>query len=392
VRGFPKRSVSAVVFLVITLCAVVLVYLVGYEQTRLPVSLLSAGLIFTSVAMLLVSDQKTFLHMLAVHYMFALVVAATVGGELIASLPALIAALVPTIVYEWYPASLALALGYTVASFAACYFIAGASVWSAAVHMLVGVAFSLTGSWLGLYRETCVELQHHTRRLEDTVTALTRAVSASQDIARDAETRSRAAERSRLTRDIHDTVGYTLTNNVLMMEAVKLMVISEPDRIPDFVERIRENTEKGLADLRQILRDLRSYDEPDETLGVAIRRLVRVFSESTGIEVCYELGNTDWPALERYHDAVYHFVQEGLVNAFKHGKAHQVTVFCWDDGERARITLQDDGSGPRADLSEGIGICGMRERFGREQGRIEIQAAPRGFRISGWLPSGGRSI
>ena len=62
------------------------------------------------------------------------------------------------------------------------------------------------------------------------VSTLTRANFLSQNYAKDVEAESRTMERQRLTRDIHDMIGYTLTNSIMMFEAVKVMVKNEPER------------------------------------------------------------------------------------------------------------------------------------------------------------------
>ncbi len=85
---------------------------------------------------------------------------------------------------------------------------------------------------------------------------------------------SRMRERDRLTRDIHDTIGYTLTNTVMMAEAIKVMVRTEPDRIPEHIRRIRAHTEEGLASIRKILRDFRAREPEKESVYWTVKKLV----------------------------------------------------------------------------------------------------------------------
>ncbi len=118
-----------------------------------------------------------------------------------------------------------------------------------------------------------------------------------------------------------------------------------------------------------------------------MKKLVKVFTISTGLHVRYEMGNVDIRDLERFPEAVYHFVQEGLINAFRHGHASRVGIMLWDYGDALRITLDDDGVGCAGEVVPGIGIAGMRERAALAGGSVTIDATETGFRISMYLPT-----
>ena len=64
----------------------------------------------------------------------------------------------------------------------------------------------------------------------------------------------------------------------------------------------------------------------------------------------------------------------------------------WNYGDYLRILLDDDGTGNAADLTPGIGIAGMRERALLVGGRVSIDAAETGFRISMYLPMGKEDV
>jgi signal transduction histidine kinase len=100
------------------------------------------------------------------------------------------------------------------------------------------------------------------------------------------------------------------------------------------------------------------------------------------------MGNADIGDLERFPEAVYHFVQEGLINAFRHGHASRVIIMLWDYGDSLRIMLDDDGIGCPNGVTPGIGIAGMRERAELVGGRVSVDPSETGFRISMHLPTG----
>lgn len=295
--------------------------------------------------------------------------------------------LIPLATYERFPENLVQCAVFLVPTILLEWWFWRADALSIVTLVITTLLAAAFGILMTRYRETTISLQKYTNRLEENVTSLTRANSLSQDYARVIEEQSREAERLKLARDIHDIVGYTLTNNIMMMEAVKVMSRSEPERIPHYVESLRHHTEEGLASIKTMLASFRSAQRPRETIGSGIVKLVHVFTLSTGLQVQYEFGNTSWELFEPYAETVYHFVQEGLINAFRHGRASRVTLIFWDYGTELRITVSDDGVGSPDSIAEGIGIQGMRERARDEGGRVVIDRTMPGFRISICLPS-----
>lgn len=292
----------------------------------------------------------------------------------------------PACLYEQYPRSLVFALLYTAALSTAVLVVYALSLLDTAVLLMMIWAITLAIAMYSRYREEGIELRKYIDQLEENVTSLTRANYLSQEYAKGIEEVSRVAERRRLTRDIHDVVGYTLTNTIMMMEAVKVMLRTEPQRVPGFVESIRTNTEGGLADIKRMLREVRDREGPRETVFWAIKRLIQVFTMSTRVQVAIEAGNVSWSDLDLHADCVYHFVQEALVNAFRHGRATRVTITMWDHGTEICVALSDNGVGTEKPPTPNIGISGMIERAESVGGRIVVSNHVGGFEIGLHIP------
>ena len=113
--------------------------------------------------------------------------------------------------------------------------------------------------------------------------------------------------------------------------------------------------------------------------------MVRLFERATRVTVRVEFGNTPNSCGEEVDSAFYHFVQEGLTNSFRHGDASHVDVIFWRDNDTVMVTLRDNGRGA-VSVNEGIGIRGMRERFGKLGGTIEAGSFPGGFRLVAEVP------
>jgi len=341
-----------------------------------------------AVAMLLCSYRRTLRSLVVVHALIVLFLVIAFHQSRQGAALLLFSQLAGCVAYESFPSSLISAAASSLV-LVGCILATGFPPSFVAALAVGAGTLAVAGSYLGKYREETIALHGYVDRLKDNVAALTRATSISQDYARSVEAETIAAERMRLTRDIHDAVGYTFTNNLIMMEAVKVMVRREPERVREHIERMRRNTEEGLEQIRRTLRDLRGDGRAKESLWGALRKLVRVYSLSTGTRVKFELGNMDVASLEPYRDVVHHFVQEGLINSFRHGRADRATILMWDYGEEFRVTLEDNGAGCSAEIRPGIGITGMQERASQHGGRVAIDNVVGGFRISIYLRKGG---
>lgn len=293
----------------------------------------------------------------------------------------------------YMPLAWSLLLGGLVTSFYALT----AMVWSRASYQsadavwtlvleLCGLLFVTLGAGLLInYRERLVWSERERDRLDESLTRLAAANMSYQAYAIDLEERSVEKERQRITRDIHDIVGYTLTNNIIMMEAAVDMIRKDPLGVPRLLHSARQNSEHGLEQIRTALYQLRAQSErAPEGVG-AITRMVRVFQRATGVEVRLELGGEPFRLSGDANAAVLHFVQEGLINSFRHGRATQILVMFYLGPADLSVNVWDNGAGSDVP-QEGIGISGMRERAEQMDGSLTYENAVDGFSITLRIP------
>jgi signal transduction histidine kinase len=228
-------------------------------------------------------------------------------------------------------------------------------------------------------------------RLTESLLEVTKLNLSYQDYSASVEEKSALEERLRLTRDIHDAVGYALTNTIMLMRAASLMCAKEPEKLPSLLESARMDADQALAQVRAILGDLRKREIRGAAGPNAIARAARAFRASTGVEVDLDFGNFDWAAFGKAEDgdqaafAASHFVQEGMLNAFSHGKATSVRVSFRASEDGLAVSVKDNGGGAK-ELHEGIGISGMRERIEKLGGSLDYGSSAGGFAIEMRLP------
>lgn len=157
-------------------------------------------------------------------------------------------------------------------------------------------------------------------------------------------------------------------------------------RLPDADQRAaRLDAAQQLADsllreIRGVVSQLRRHDGID--LPTALRALCQGFpGVVVQLDVDAALRVTD---VERA-EALLRAVQEALTNAVRHGRARQVKVRLWRDGDTVRLEVVDNGQGTAA-IQPGHGLTGMRERLMAHAGDLHWNSAPgRGLRLQGHL-------
>ncbi len=177
------------------------------------------------------------------------------------------------------------------------------------------------------------------------------------------------AERRRISQELHDEVGQSLT-------AVLMELKRAADRVDDPVLRAdlnqaQETTRASLDDVRRLARRLRPGVLDDLGLVSALTSLATEISTHAGLPVHHEF-QPGLPALDQQTELVFYRVaQEGLTNIARHADATQAELRLSHDGERVVLRIEDDGRGLGL-AEEGAGVRGMRERALLVGGSLEL--------------------
>lgn len=183
---------------------------------------------------------------------------------------------------------------------------------------------------------------------------------------------ARLEERTRLARQMHDTLAQSLTAIGLQVEAA---LDGLPPRAPA-VARLRralDLSRSALDDARASIRELRSGQTP---LLEAIGAQARAFAADTGIRVHLRASGRPDLAPEDEEEVLL-VVGEALANVRKHARATEVDLAIAVTGRGLNVTIADNGRGfnPRV-RSSGFGLLGQRERARALGGRLRIRTRP----------------
>lgn len=262
---------------------------------------------------------------------------------------------------------------------------AGDALESVAFPVLILLCVGLVTELARRYREQLSEQAKHIERLDSAVQQLSEANIGFQRYADFIAERSTADERNRITREVHDTTIYALTNLKMMIEAGRYMAADQSQKLKELLSNAYIQAREGIENTRSALRALRTINERGLGNYKAIQRIAEAYYAATGVEVEIEYGNLPRetrPEIDRF---MYRFVQEGMTNAFRHGRATRILVLFWIHNETLTVSLQDNGRGA-ASVNEGIGLRGMRERVGEIGGELDVQNLQSGFKLVVRIP------
>ncbi|MFW5695038.1 MAG: sensor histidine kinase [Alkalispirochaeta sp.] len=193
------------------------------------------------------------------------------------------------------------------------------------------------------------------------------------------------AERERISREIHDTIGYAFTNQRMMLEASTVLFDRDHQRLKALILQAQESLSEGYQHVRSALRELRTVGTTRPNLNARILELTRQFSDISGVEVRYEAVGAGGTGSNELDQALFRAVQEGITNAFCHGAARSVTVTLSRRDGAVHLRVLDDGVGSE-EVQEGIGITGMRERLAAFGGDVNYRNLSPGFVLEVEVP------
>ena len=194
-------------------------------------------------------------------------------------------------------------------------------------------------------------------------------------------------ERNRIARDIHDSLGHSLTVFGIHLEGALRLLQSNPAKAAELLWEIKQLNTSTLQEVRESITALRSDPLQERTLSAALTDLMAEFQKSTGVAPAFD--NQLKSLL--FHDldvVIYRIVQESLTNIRKYAAATEVNIAILQSATDLEITIVDNGKG--FDLTQnttGFGLQGMQERALALMGRLDIFTAPnQGCRVMAILP------
>ncbi|WP_205718279.1 sensor histidine kinase [Actinomadura sp. WMMA1423] len=213
-----------------------------------------------------------------------------------------------------------------------------------------------------------------------------------------------ADERERIAREIHDTLAQGFASIVVLAEAARGGLRSDPELTGRQLLSIEQTARENLAEARVLVSSgAQSGSEAQSGSGAqaepgaqdgavpasiarTLRRTLDRFAEDTGLTVHAELADVECDQTTRI--ALLRCTQESLANVRKHAAASTVGVVLEPHPHGVELEITDDGRGFAVAGSRGFGLDGMRRRLAELGGELTVTSSPgEGTRILAMIPA-----
>ncbi|WP_045746150.1 sensor histidine kinase [Actinoplanes rectilineatus] len=198
-----------------------------------------------------------------------------------------------------------------------------------------------------------------------------------------------AAERGRISRELHDVVAHGLSVMVIQAQGGAAALENRPADTRAALEAIIKTGRDSLADMRRVLATVGEVDDAwHPQPGVATLSALVTQVREAGTPVTLDISGSCGGLPSAVDLSAYRIVQEALTNTMKYaGPGANATVTVTRTATTVEITVSDDGSGPGHGDGKGTGLRGMAERVRLLGGRFEAGPGPHGgFVVRAVLP------
>lgn len=199
-----------------------------------------------------------------------------------------------------------------------------------------------------------------------------------------AEKMVQTRERNRLAREIHDTLGHTLTGVSAGVDACIAMIDLDAAKTKAQLECISNVIREGLKDVRRSVSQLRPDSLERFSLEHAITKMVTDINAVSNANVYFYSKVKNLKFDQDEENAIYRVIQEGITNALRHGKADKIWIHMDQVYQDILIQIKDNGVGCEQ-IKSGFGTKHMQERISLLGGTVTFNGK-NGFEINARIP------
>ncbi|NLI68234.1 MAG: sensor histidine kinase [Bacilli bacterium] len=194
-------------------------------------------------------------------------------------------------------------------------------------------------------------------------------------------------ERTRLARDLHDSVSQHLFAASMMMSAVNETVRKDAHELKRQIEQVEKMIHQAQLEMRALLLHLRPIALKGKPLQQGIKDLLSELSSRLPIELTLQAEN--FPIEKGVEDQLFRIVQEAISNALRHAEANRIDVLLIVRDQRIILRIVDDGKGFDMETigTGSYGLENMKERAQDLGGTCHIVSLPnKGTKVEVQVP------
>lgn len=205
-----------------------------------------------------------------------------------------------------------------------------------------------------------------------------------QEYADMSERMAQTRERNRLAREIHDTLGHTLTGIAMGIDACLALIDTNVDLTKAQLRKLSDVSREGIRDIRRSVNELRPDALERLSLELAIRKMITDMSKLSDVQIFFETDESGLKFDEDEENAIYRVIQESITNAVRHGKAKKIWISMKKEEGELWLVIRDNGTGCE-NMKSGFGTKHIKERIEMLQGTVDFDGRD-GFTVTARIP------
>jgi signal transduction histidine kinase len=209
---------------------------------------------------------------------------------------------------------------------------------------------------------------------------------AQQELALAHQRQGAAEERERMAREIHDTLAQGFASIIVLAEAARGDLTSDPGRAAQQLLSIERTARENFTEARVLVGSAPQSGLVPVAVADTLRRVLDRFTEETAVTVDAQLDDVVCDQQARI--ALLRCTQESLANIRKHARASSVGVLLTRNAWGVELEVTDDGRGFDVAGAKGFGLDGMRARLAELGGELTVtSSSDAGTRVHAVLPT-----
>lgn len=219
-------------------------------------------------------------------------------------------------------------------------------------------------------------------QLRMSIQSLTKKLNDHNEFILQSEYTYKLEERNRISQEIHDKIGHSMTGALFQMEAAKHLINTNQEKATELLQNAINISKDGIEKIRLTLKNLKPTTEQ---IGIHHMKLfIDEFSTKHDLDIRFVYkGNIDlitpiqWKIIQEN-------ITEALTNTMKYAEASKVFIEIHVMNKMIKAYVKDNGTG-KVKIKKGIGIIGMEERTASLNGKIIVDGTD-GFSVTTLLP------
>ncbi|MBJ8050671.1 sensor histidine kinase [Bacillus cereus] len=232
------------------------------------------------------------------------------------------------------------------------------------------------------YISRVLKLESQNDKMRKDMQRLTKSLNENKEYIRQSEYTFKLEERNRLSQEIHDKIGHSMTGALIQMEAAKRLMEIDKVKSAELLQNAIHISKDGIESIRITLKNMKP---PTEQIGIHRMKLfIEEFAGKHDVNIPFVYkGNLDMISPIQWK-IIGENVTEALTNAMKYADATVISIDIHVLNKMVKVQVKDNGKGA-ALVKKGLGIMGMEERTASVNGKIIVDSTS-GFSVTMLLP------